>query len=167
MIYHSQIDTALGYMRACASTAGLCRLEWQQHPFTGDHEENDVSHETVRQLRSYFSGTLRIFTLPLDLSQHSLAFCKWLSIMQTIGYGQTLSYAGFAERWGNRQAARAAGQACQRNPIPVILPCHRIVPACGSVDAYSGGSDKNPRDPENIERKQWLISFERSHSATG
>lgn len=165
-MFTSSITTPLGYMRACASHRGLYSLDWQQTPFLTPDDENDVSRETVDQLNLYLNGNLQTFSLPLDLSAQSQAFRKWLKVMSAIPYGQTITYKDFARQWGNEKAARAAGQACQRNPLPIILPCHRVVQADGKFDNYSGGDSTTPRDPENIKRKQWLIDLEALHSAT-
>ena len=166
MHYSSIIHTPLGYMRAVATDAGLARLEWQQTPFSlrpGQHDnhQNDVSRETVHQLDAYLAGTLSEFTISLDLSDISAPLQKWLEILRTIPYSTTISYADYAGKWGNRGAARAAGGACQRNPIPIIIPCHRVLKGDGSYDNYSGGDNKNPQHPNNIYRKQWLIEMER------
>ena len=162
-MFTSSITTPLGYMRACASSNGLYALDWQQTPFAMPDQDNDVSRETVHQLHLYLNGQLKTFALQLDLSGQSEAFRKWLMVMSAIPYGQTITYKGFAEKWGNEKAARAAGQACQRNPLPIILPCHRVVQSYGSFDNYSGGDKTTPRDPENIKRKQWLIDLEARH----
>ena len=164
MKYKESLTSPLGYMRAITSDSGICRLVWQQHPFTDADNSNSVSRETISQLNAYLSGTLTRFTIPFDFSFISPALAGWLEVMQTIGYGELCSYADFAERWGNRNAARAAGGACQRNPIPIIIPCHRVVKSDGSYDNYSGGADTHPRDPENVRRKQWLIEMEAHNS---
>ena len=165
-MFTSSITTQLGYMRACASSNGLYALDWQQTPFATPDQDNDVSRETVHQLHLYLNGQLKTFALQLDLSGQSEAFRKWLMVMSAIPYGQTITYKGFAEKWGNEKAARAAGQACQRNPLPIILPCHRVVQSDGTFDNYSGGDKTTPRDPENIKRKQWLIDLEARHRLT-
>ena len=170
MLYASIIHTPLGYMRAVATDTGLTKLEWQQMPFTlppdqADTLQNDVSRETIHQIDAYLAGKLSDFTLSLDLSELSKPLQKWLEILRTIPYGTTISYADYAEKWGNRGAARAAGGACQRNPIPIIIPCHRVLKADGSYDNYSGGDNKNPRHPNNIDRKQWLIEMERKSAS--
>ena len=123
-------------------------------------QENDVSHETIRQIKHYFNSQLSEFKVPLDLSSYSPPLVKWLSVLATVPFGNVITYKEFAERWGNIKAARAAGQACKRNPLPIILPCHRIVQADGKFDNYSGGDKTNPQDPDNINRKQWLIDLE-------
>ena len=159
-MYTSYFLSPLGYMRACSNDTGLYRLDWQQQPFIRADRENDVSRETVRQIQHYFDSQLSNFTVPLDLSSYSPALVKWLSVLATVPFGDVITYKEFAKRWGNIRAARAAGQACRRNPLPIILPCHRIVQADGKFDNYSGGDRTNPRDPHNISRKQWLIDFE-------
>jgi methylated-DNA-[protein]-cysteine S-methyltransferase len=165
MAYSSITHTPLGYMRAVATDRGVCRMDWQQTPFTiqSDHinaEENDVSRETVSQLNAYLAAERKNFTIPLDLSAIASPFQKWLLVLKDVPYGDTISYADFAERWGNRKAARAAGSACQRNPLPIIVPCHRILKSDRSYDNYSGGTNKNPHHPDNIYIKQWLIELE-------
>ncbi len=163
-MFTSSITTPLGHMRACVSPSGLFALDWQQTPFLQPDHETDVSRETVRQLQLYLSGALKVFSVPLDLSNQSPAFQKWLDVLAGIPYGQTVTYKDFARQWGNEKAARAAGQACQRNPLPIILPCHRVVQADGGFDNYSGGDKTTPRDPSNVKRKQWLIDLEARHS---
>ena len=185
MLYASIIHTPLGYMRAVATQIGLTQLEWQQTPFTVlptkqnerqkvsgkkiDTEDvclqNDVSRETIHQLDAYLAGRLSEFTISLDLSDVSKPLQKWLNILRSVPYGTTISYADYAENWGNRSAARAAGGACQRNPIPIIIPCHRVLKANSGYDNYSGGDNKNPRHPSNIYRKQWLIEMERKSAS--
>ena len=159
-MYTSSFHSPLGYIRACSNVIGLYRLDWQQKPFMRADQENDVSRETIRQIRCYFNGQLSNFKVPLDLSSYSPALVKWLSVLAMVPFGDVITYKEFAKRWGNVKAARAAGQACRRNPLPIILPCHRIVQADSKFDNYSGGDNKNPRDPNNINRKQWLINLE-------
>ena len=184
MLYASFTHTPLGYMRAVATQTGLARLEWQQTPFTvppiqqgtGQKDrgqidgqtgslQNDVSRETIHQLDAYLAGRLSEFTISLDLSDISAPLQKWLNILRSVPYGKTISYADYAEKWGNRGAARAAGGACRRNPIPIIIPCHRVLKADGSYDNYSGGDDKDPQHPNNISIKQWLIEMERKSAS--
>ena len=159
-MYTSSFHSPLGYMRACSNDTGLYRLDWQQKPFRTTDQENDVSRETIRQIKHYFNSQLSDFKVPLDLSSYSPALVKWLSVLATVPFGKVITYKEFAQKWGNIKAARAAGQACRRNPLPIILPCHRIIQADGKFDNYSGGDKTNPRDPNNIIRKQWLIDLE-------
>ena len=156
IMYSSSFHSSLGYMRACSSDTGLCGLDWQQQPFIEADYENDVSRETIRQIKLYFNSQLSDFTVPLDLSSYSPALVKWLSVLATVRFGDVITYKAFAQRWGNIKAARAAGQACRRNPLPIILPCHRIVQADGKFANYSGGDKTNPKDQNNIIRIKFL-----------
>ena len=165
-MYTSTFHSPLGYMRACSNDTGLYGLDWQQQPFIGRDQENDVSRETTVQIKNYFNSELTDFTVPLDLSGYSPALVKWLSVLATVPFGNVITYKEFAQRWGNIKAARAAGQACRRNPLPIILPCHRIVQADGKFDNYSGGDNTDPRNPKNVYRKQWLINLESKTSIT-
>lgn len=169
MFYSSILHTPLGYMRAMTNDKAVYKLDWQQtpfilHPDAPAARQNDVSRETIHQLDAYLNGRLGSFTVPIDLSSLTVSLQRWLKILQTVPYGTTISYAEFAEKWGNRKAARAAGGACQRNPLPILIPCHRILKGDGSYDNYSGGDSKNPRHPDNIHIKQWLIEMEAKSS---
>ncbi|MFE7298449.1 methylated-DNA--[protein]-cysteine S-methyltransferase [Streptomyces sp. NPDC057579] len=106
---------------------------------------------TIAQLRAYFRGELTTFDLPLAL--HGTPFQRrvWAAL-GTIPYGETLSYGQLAERLGNPAASRAVGLANGRNPIGIIVPCHRVVGANGSLTGYGGGLD----------RKRRLLTFERA-----
>ena len=159
-MYTSSFHSPLGYMRACSNDTGLYRIDWQQKPFMKADKENDVSRETIRQIKHYFNSRLSVFKVPLDLSGYSPSLVKWFSVLAAVPFGDVITYKEFAKRWGNIKAARAAGQACRRNPLPIILPCHRIVQADGNFDNYSGGDKTNPKNPDNINRKQWLINLE-------
>ena len=159
-MYTSSFHSPLGYMRACSNDIGLYRLDWQQKPFMSPDQENNVSRETIRQMKHYFNSQLSDFEVPFDLSGFSPALARWLSVLATVPFGNVITYREFAQKWGNIKAARAAGQACKRNPLPIIFPCHRIVHADHKFDNYSGGDKTNPSDVNNIKRKQWLIDFE-------
>ena len=158
--FTSYLTTKLGYMAAIADNEGLCALAWQQTAFASDTQENDVSRETITQLKAYLSGHSHNFTLPLSPRAVSPALRKWLEAMADVAYGETVSYAGLAAKWGNVKAARAAGSACQKNPLPIIYPCHRIIGTDGSYDRYSGGDRTNAASPANVARKKALLDLE-------
>ncbi len=105
--------------------------------------------EAVRQLREYFDGTRRAFDLPL--APHGTPFQQkvWRALAR-IPYGRTLAYGALARRIGQPGAARAVGMANNRNPLPIIVPCHRVIGADGSLTGYGGG----------LERKRWLLALE-------
>ncbi|WP_414504207.1 methylated-DNA--[protein]-cysteine S-methyltransferase [Streptomyces sp. NEAU-L66] len=107
--------------------------------------------ETITQLQAYFRGELTIFDLPLAL--HGTPFQRrvWAALC-AIPYGETVSYGQLAERLGAPSASRAVGLANGRNPVGIIIPCHRVVGANGSLTGYGGGLD----------RKRRLLAFERT-----
>lgn len=121
-----------------------------------EHWAQDASRgalpETLRQLGEYFDGGRRDFTIPLKL--HGTAFQQrvW-QVLKEIPYGATLSYGELAQRIDNPNASRAVGLANGRNPISIVVPCHRVIGADGSLTGYGGG----------LERKRWLLAHEGLH----
>lgn len=117
----------------------------------GDRDDaHPILVEAVRQLRAYFAGDLKEFDLPLDPSGSAFQRSVWEQLRK-IGYGETASYGEIARRLGMTGAAsRAVGLANGRNPIPIVIPCHRVVGAKGALTGYAGG----------VERKQALLDLE-------
>jgi methylated-DNA-[protein]-cysteine S-methyltransferase len=105
--------------------------------------------ETARQLEEYFGGRRRDFDLPMRLAGTEFQRLVWKQL-EHIRYGETLSYGELAKRIGNPNASRAVGLANGRNPIPILVPCHRVIGADGSLTGYGGG----------LERKRWLLAHE-------
>ncbi len=101
-------------------------------------EDRSPFTETIRQLDAYFEGELRNFTLPLSLEGSEFQLRVWKTLI-TIPYGETISYGQLACRVGNPKAARAVGLANGSNPIPIIVPCHRVIGSDGSLTGYGGG----------------------------
>ena len=100
--------------------------------------------ETVDQIEAYFDHRLKTFSLPLDPKGTDFQRRVWLALAE-IPYGQTESYGQLAERVGNPKACRAVGLANGRNPIPLVLPCHRVIGSNGSLTGYGGGLDLKQR----------------------
>jgi methylated-DNA-[protein]-cysteine S-methyltransferase len=94
--------------------------------------------EAIRQLEAYFRGKLRDFDLPLELEGTEFQKRTWKAL-QSIPYGKTISYADLARRVGNPRAARAVGTANGANPLPIVIPCHRVIGASGRLAGYGGG----------------------------
>jgi methylated-DNA-[protein]-cysteine S-methyltransferase len=104
---------------------------------------------TARQLEEYFAGARRDFDLPMRFAGTDFQRLVWKHLTD-IRYGETLSYGELARRIGNPNASRAVGLANGRNPIPILVPCHRVIGADGSLTGYGGG----------LERKRWLLAHE-------
>ena len=149
-------ESPLGTMLLAATDRGLAGLwfEGQRHgpdshgwPQDGEHP---VLRETVAQLRAYFAGQRSAFDLPLDL-QAGTAFQQsvWAALC-AIPRGRTTSYAALARELGRPQAARAIGAAVGRNPLSIVVPCHRVLGTGGALTGYAGG----------LERKTALLKLE-------
>jgi len=141
-----------------AGPAGVRRIEFGSHGITS--HSLPVMHETLAQLRAYFAGDLRVFDVPLEIAGTEFQKCVW-SALRTIPYGETRSYSQIARQIGSPSAVRAVGAANGRNPIPIIVPCHRVIGASGSLVGFGGG----------LEWKRFLLDLEatnveRSRKAT-
>ena len=108
--------------------------------------------EAQRQLDEYFAGRRTGFDLPVDLSGCPPFTRKVLETLQTISFGLTIGYGALAARVGSPRGARAVGRAMARNPLPVIISCHRVVAADGQPGGYSGGA--------GLPVKMWLLALE-------
>lgn len=129
----------------------LSRLTANRPITVSDVNSSPILSEATRQLDAYFGGSLRQFDLPLLLNGTDFQTTVWENLIK-IPYGQTISYSELAERCGNPKAVRAVANSCRANPIVIIVPCHRVIGANGSLTGYAGG----------LELKKHLIEFEKS-----
>ncbi len=141
-------SSPIGTLTLVASEHGLCTVSWGAAE-TERTPTNSVLEATLTQLEEYFAGTRRTFDLPLDLSGTPFQVRAW-SALAEIPYGRTVSYGEQARRLGVPRAVRAVGAANGRNPLPIVLPCHRVIGAGGSLTGYGGG----------LELKRWLLDHE-------
>jgi methylated-DNA-[protein]-cysteine S-methyltransferase len=131
------IETPVGPVTLVASDAGLQAVLWGEGAGAGRHP---LLAEAERQLREYFAGERLEFDLPLDLAGTEFQRRAWLALAE-IPFGTTRTYGEQARRLGHPRAARAVGAANGRNPLSIVLPCHRLVGADGSLVRYGGGLD--------------------------
>lgn len=162
------VDTPLGELILVASSRGLVRIGLPGVDL-GDTanlaDADDVGGEPPReratlltaatQLTEYFSGQRKEFSVPLDLPAAQRFRERAQRGLLDIAYGQTESYSALAARLGNPRAVRAVGSACATNPLPIIVPCHRVLRSDGSLGGYAGG----------LEMKQYLLELERASLA--
>ena len=153
----TEVDSPIGPLRLVARGEALRAIEFSPWPpadveVVGERRDDvPVLRRTAEQLAAYFSGDLREFDLPLDPGGTPFQQRVWAELAR-IGYGTTSSYGEVARRLGMTNAAsRAVGLANGRNPIPVVVPCHRVIGADGRLTGYAGG----------LERKQLLLDLER------
>ena len=148
------IDSPIGPLRLRATDRGLAGIEFS--PFRGHligdgDDQHPVLVAAATQLGEYFAGTRTQFDLPLDPSGTDFQRRVW-DELRGIGYGETASYGEIARRLGlTNTASRAVGLANGRNPLPIVVPCHRVIGANGTLTGYAGG----------IERKRLLLDLER------
>ncbi|WP_416447008.1 methylated-DNA--[protein]-cysteine S-methyltransferase [Leucobacter sp. HNU] len=158
------VDSPLGNLLLASTPRGLIRVAFatEDHDRVLEHLAAKVSPRVLRapkrldaaarELDEYFARTRRTFDLALDLSL-SKGFRRLVQQhLPEIGYGQTRSYTQMAEMVGNPKAVRAVGTACATNPLPVVVPCHRVLRADGTLGGYIGG----------LEAKTALLEMERS-----
>ena len=127
-------------VRLVTSDCGLRAIDFDlSRPVEGSrYGIHPIATEALRQLRAYFAGQLRRFELPLDLRGTDFQLRVWREL-ERIPYGETRSYLEIAEAIGAPRAVRAVGAANGANPIPIVVPCHRVIGASGKLVGYGGG----------------------------
>jgi methylated-DNA-[protein]-cysteine S-methyltransferase len=140
-----KIKTQFGDLYLIASEKGLKQVHWRREPkieMLASLEANTgaarILAQADRQFREYFAGDRREFDLPFDVEGTAFQKSVWHQLSR-IPYGQTCSYKDIAKRIGNPGAVRAVGSANGKNPLAIIVPCHRVIAADGSLGGYSGG----------------------------
>ena len=162
---HQVAPTPLGPIWAALNPRGLVALALdasrktflsmlEDDPKSISEEATELGREVERQLKAYLAGESKAFDLPIDWSVMTPFQEQVLRATYTIPYGETRSYGEIAAVIGKPGAARAVGRAQATNPIPIIIPCHRVIGADGSLHGYGGGLD----------RKAWLLSLERAEA---
>lgn len=142
-------DTEIGRI-AIGENGGaiaLLRLPGEEVPGTVVQHETELLRKAAEQLREYLRGERKMFDLPLAPEGTVFQKAVW-SALQEIPYGQTRSYGEIAARIGRPKACRAVGMANHCNPIPIFIPCHRVVGADGSLTGYAGGLERTLLDLE-------------------
>jgi methylated-DNA-[protein]-cysteine S-methyltransferase len=130
---HGALLTPVGPLTVYATADALIALDWRD---SGCGMVTPLIRDALDQLEAYFDGTLRRFSLPLSPPGTDFQKRVW-SVLATIPYGETLSYGAVAALVSS--GPRAVANACARNPLPIIIPCHRVVGAGGALTGYSGG----------------------------
>jgi methylated-DNA-[protein]-cysteine S-methyltransferase len=152
------IDTPVGRLKLTASDNGLVAILWENdNPRRvrlgelAEDEKHPILLETERQLGEYFKGKRKSFSLPLDIRGTQFQKNVWEALL-AIPFGETRSYGQLAKQLGNPKATRAVGAANGRNPISIIVPCHRVIGSSGKLTGFAGGLD----------RKALLLDLERN-----
>jgi methylated-DNA-[protein]-cysteine S-methyltransferase len=158
---HAYLETPLGVLFVRSDGAALTHVQFEDHadwaPLSLDSRLDERAAPLVeprRQLAAYFARELRAFALPLAPRGSEFQHKVWAALAE-IPFGAATTYGALARRLGAPNHARAVGHANARNPLAILVPCHRIVGASGALTGYAGG----------IERKRWLLAHERGAQA--
>lgn len=142
-VFYTTVDSPVGPLLLAGDVNALRGVSFESSkrtmPPPPDWKQNRAAFaEVIRQLKAYFRGELKEFDLPLAMDGTEFQLRVW-NALRTIPYGETISYAQLAERIGNPKAVRAVGLANGSNPIPIIVPCHRVIGSNGSLTGFGGG----------------------------
>ena len=138
MIYFHTYNTDIGYIRITSDGRAVTRIDLNAPEPSSVETEIPLLHEACIQIAGYLRGSRCRFNLPVAPDGTAFQLNIWAEV-QRIPYGRTRSYRDMASAAGNVRACRAAGGAVGANPLPVLIPCHRVVTADGSIGGYSGG----------------------------
>jgi methylated-DNA-[protein]-cysteine S-methyltransferase len=152
MTLYSTVSSPIGELMLCGDEYALTALHLPGHwpkPGAGWRRDDERFADVARQLREYFAGERTTFDVPLKLRGGPFELEVW-SELEQIPYGETTSYGEIARRVGKPHASRAVGAANGRNPVAIIVPCHRVIGSNGTLTGYGGG----------LERKRALLDLE-------
>jgi len=157
MIYYQYMDSPIGKLLVAGDEKGLHLINFPKNgkpslPESDWTENPKPLQEALLQLDAYFSGKLKTFSLNLCLDVRPFQK-KVLTTLRRVPYGQTISYGKLAEKIGSPKASRAVGQANAKNPIPIVIPCHRVIGSNGKLTGFGGG----------ISIKQALLDLEQRY----
>jgi methylated-DNA-[protein]-cysteine S-methyltransferase len=152
-VCYTYLASPLGKLLLTSDGEGLTGIQFPRHhpsqPPAYWKRDPQRFNEACRQLRAYFAGELRDFDLPLAMAGSPFERRVW-NALRKVPHGKTVSYGHIAARIGQPKACRAVGLANGKNPIPIVVPCHRVIGADGSLAGYGGGLDT----------KRWLLELE-------
>ena len=149
MVYQFTYETILGSVTFVEEDGALLAITTHRS-YEGICQETPLVKEACRQLSEYLKGERKTFDLPLNPKGTDFQKCVWQALCD-IPYGETRTYKQIAEAIGNPKAVRAVGMANNRNPITIIVPCHRVIGANGKLVGYGGG----------LEMKEFLLRLEK------
>ncbi|MFL5327315.1 MAG: methylated-DNA--[protein]-cysteine S-methyltransferase [Gemmataceae bacterium] len=148
-----RLSSPIGELLLTSDGTALTGIYMEPHPaIEGECPPDELLQSAAVQLKEYFLGQRRAFDLPLRLEGTAFQQQVWKALCE-IPYGTTISYAELARRIGNPKACRAVGLANGRNPVGIVVPCHRVIGANGTLTGYGGGLD----------RKEFLLDWEARH----
>ncbi len=137
--HYQYYDSPIGRLRLVSDGAALQRIEFpDMHGEDGEHRSDRVLETTAKQLDEYFDGRRKRFSIKLAAGGTEFQQQVWAAL-EDIPFGELRSYGDIAHQIGNRKAVRAVGAANGRNPIPIVVPCHRVIGSNGKLTGFAGG----------------------------
>lgn len=152
-MYQAAIPTPIGILQLCADEHALLSAHFIEQPLQCSSPKNAVLEETINQVNAYLDGKLKRFNLPLGPQGTDFQKSVWQELLN-IDFGNTRTYLEMAAYLGNTKCIRAAAAANGKNPISIIIPCHRVIGSNRQLVGYAGG----------LWRKKWLLQHEYFHS---
>ena len=146
-LYYDNLQTPLGAMQVCATDKAIKSIHFVER--TEKAHPNPITQRACKQLSEYFAGQRSEFDLPLQADGTPFQQRVWQAL-NDISFGETCSYQDIARAIGNPKAVRAVGAANGRNPMTIVVPCHRVVGSNGKLTGYASG----------VDRKAWLLNHE-------
>lgn len=155
MTFFGTLETPVGVIGVESDGESITRVAWMRVPPAPGSSRDPILSEAMRELAAYFAGDLRRFEVPIAIPARPDATSSVLNTLHdTVSYGESVTYAELAARSGGTVPARAIGSIMGANPLPIIVPCHRVVAADG-LGGYSGGAPGQGRAT-----KRWLLAHE-------
>ena len=151
--FYKTIESPIGLLKLCSDEQSLLSVCFNGEDLEQHGEYPEILTEAQKQLEEYFSGVRKSFNLPIAPQGTDFQRRVWEQL-EMVKYGTTLSYVEIARKLGSEKFSRAVGMANGKNPLPIIIPCHRIIGNNGKLTGYAGGLD----------RKKWLLVHELNHS---
>ncbi|MBT3382427.1 MAG: methylated-DNA--[protein]-cysteine S-methyltransferase [Prolixibacteraceae bacterium] len=148
-LFYTSIETPIGFLNLVSDSDYLLTIAFSDSPDSSSQILTPILKETIHQLNEYFSGKRKTFDLKINAAGTEFQHKVW-GYVKNIVFGKTASYLEIAKQTGSEKNTRAVGLANGKNPIPIIIPCHRIIGSNGKLTGYAGG----------LERKRWLLQHE-------
>lgn len=147
------IETQVGILKITTDSNSLLAINFVESKNTSSKNKPDILLKSLQQLKEYFNGIRKVFDLEIKPAGTDFQQKTWKEVNK-IPFGETSTYLTIAKRTGSDKNTRAVGTANGKNPIPIIIPCHRIIGTNRKLTGYAGG----------IERKRWLLQHELNHT---
>ena len=152
-IFKTTVETPIGYLELTTNHDFLLSIEFSEAFMQSSGYQPGILKETVSQIDEYFKGIRKEFKLNLQPAGTDFQMKVWEQVKK-VPFGKTVSYLEIANQTGSKNNTRAVGLANGKNPIPIIIPCHRVIGVNGKLTGYAGG----------LEKKRWLLQHELNYS---